>query len=73
VKVSGFLGVRLVVRNLTRREQRVSVRGTKPPRALSVGPGLEATLDLEGLRPGAYSIVGEPAGRATLIVSIDEP
>jgi hypothetical protein len=72
-RVDAFLGIRLLVRNASGREQLVSVQGPKPPRALQVGPGVRATLDLEGLRPGRYRIKGEPTGRATLVVERSTP
>ncbi len=73
VQVNAFLGIRLIVRNATRREQVVSVRGTRPSRKLEVGPGKRANLDLAGLRPGRYRIVSEPAGSALLVVKRTTP
>jgi hypothetical protein len=73
VKVNALLGVRLVIRNDTPREQVLTVLRARPRRAVSVGRGETETLDLEGLRPGRYVIEGYAAGRATLIASIDEP
>jgi hypothetical protein len=73
VKVSAFLPVALVVRNETVHEQIVTVLGTRPRRALSVGKGVTATLHLDGLRRGRYTIEGYAAGRATLVSSLDEP
>jgi hypothetical protein len=73
VEVTAFLGVRLDVRNDTRREQLVTVVGARPPRALSLGRGVRATLDIDGLRPGRYRIRGEPAGAATLVVKRSTP
>ena len=67
-EVTAFLAVRLVARNDTRREQLVTVVGATPPRALSLGRGVRATLDIDGLRPGRYRIRAEPAGAATLVV-----
>jgi hypothetical protein len=73
-QVDAFLGIRLVVRNASGREQRIEVAGAKPPRALQLGPGLRATLDLGGLRPGRYRIQGEPTkARATLVVKRTRP
>ena len=74
VQVDAFLGIRLVIRNASGREQRIEVRGAKPPRGLQIGPGVRATLDLEGLRPGRYRIQGEPTNaRATLVVKRTAP
>jgi hypothetical protein len=73
VQVNAFLGIRLVVRNTTKRERLVSVRGARPSRGLGVGPGVRATLDLDGLRPGRYRIVAEPGGSALLVVERPTP
>ena len=73
VKVSAFLSVELVVRNATAAEQIVSVRGAKPRRAVSVGRGETRRLPVMGLRRGRYRIDAGQAGRATLVVSLDEP
>jgi hypothetical protein len=73
VQADAFLGIRLLIRNSSGREQRIEVRGAKPPRALRLGPGLRANLDLEGLRPGRYRIQGEPTkATATLVVKRTE-
>jgi hypothetical protein len=69
VQVDAFLGIRLIVRNASGREQLVEVRGAKPKRGLQLGPGLRVNLDLEGLRPGRYRIQGEPTkAHAVLVV-----
>jgi hypothetical protein len=68
VQVNAFLGIRLIVRNATKRKQVVRVRGARPARALQLGAGLKKNLDLEGLRPGSYRIVAEPAGSGLLVV-----
>jgi hypothetical protein len=73
LEVHAFLGIRLIVRNATRRQQRVSVRGAHAPNAVKVGAGKRATLDLEGLRPGEYRIVSAPAGSALLVVRRTTP
>ncbi len=74
MRVDAFLGIRLIIRNASGREQLIEVRGAKPPRGLEIGPGLRANLDLEGLRPGRYRIQGEPTnGRATLLVRRSTP
>jgi hypothetical protein len=74
VQVDAFLGIRLLIRNASGREQLIEVRGAKPPRGLQVGPGVRANLDLEGLRPGRYRIQGEPTkARGTLVVKRTEP
>jgi hypothetical protein len=73
-RVDAFLGIRLVVRNTTGRKQRVVVPQAKLPRAIEVGAGKRANLDLEGLRPGTYRIEGSPTkGRASLMVKRTEP
>ena len=73
-QVDAFLGIRLVIRNASGREQRIEVRGAKAPNARTVGAGARATLDLEGLRPGRYRIQGEPTkATATLVVKRTEP
>jgi hypothetical protein len=73
-QVDAFLGIRLVVRNTTGRKQRVVVPRAKLPRAVEVGAGKRANLDLEGLRPGSYRIEGSPTkGHATLVVKRTEP
>jgi hypothetical protein len=69
--VTAFLAIRLVVRNATDRERLVRVLGTT--KALSLGPGVQATLDVGGLRPGTHMIQSEPGGRATLVVRTHEP
>jgi hypothetical protein len=70
-QVDAFLGIRLVIRNVSGREQRIEVRGA---RAVKVGAGARATLDLEGLRPGRYRIQGEPTkATATLVVKRTTP
>jgi len=70
--VDAFLGIRLTIRNASGKEQLISVRGTK--RALQLGRGARATLDLEGLRPGRYRIQGEPTkATATLVVMRTTP
>ena len=73
LQVNAFLGIRLIVRNATRRKQVVTVRSPRPSRKLAVGPGKRASLDLEGLRPGRYRIVSEPAGSALLVVKRSTP
>jgi len=73
VKVSAFLGVELVVRNATDREQVVTLLDARPARAVSVGAGQTARLRYEGLKRGRYTIEGYAAGRATLVSSLDEP
>jgi hypothetical protein len=73
-QVDAFLGIRLVIRNASGREQQIEVRGAKPPRGLQIGPGLRANLDLEGLRPGRYRVQGEPTkATATLVVKRTTP
>jgi len=73
VTVSGFLAVDLVIRNRSGGERLISVIGAGATRSVQAAPGLTVTMHLEGLRPGAYQIAVEGGGRATLIVSIDEP
>jgi hypothetical protein len=73
VKVNALLGVRLVVRNDTSREQVITVLRARPRRAVSIARGATGTLDLDGLRPGRYVIEGYAAGRAMLVASIAEP
>jgi len=73
VKVSAFLGVELVVRNDTSREQVVTVLRARPKRAMSIGPGQTGRLRLDGLGRGRYTVEGYAAGRATLVSSLDEP
>jgi hypothetical protein len=72
-KVSAFLGVELVIRNATAREQVVTVLRARPKRAVSIGAGKTGRLRLDGLRRGRYTIEGYAAGRATLVSSLDEP
>ena len=73
-QVDAFLGIRLVVRNASRRKQVIGVKGARAPSAIEVGKGRRATLDLEGLRPGRYRIEGKPTdARATLVVKRSEP
>ena len=73
VKVSAFLGVELVIRNGTSREQVVTVLRARPRRAVSIGAGETGRLRLDGLGRGRYTIEGYAAGRATLVSSLDEP
>ena len=73
VKVSGFLAVDLAIRNRSGGDRLISITGPGLQRGVEIGPGLTVTTHLEGLRPGAYRIEVEEGGRATLIVSIDEP
>jgi hypothetical protein len=73
VKVSSFLGVELVVRNETAKEQVVTLLEARPRRAVSVGAGETGRLRYGGLRRGRYVIEGYAAGRATLVSSLDEP
>jgi hypothetical protein len=73
VKVSAFLGVELVIRNETAREQVVTVLRARPKRAVSIGAGETGRLRFDGLRRGRYPIEGYAAGRATLVSSLDEP
>ena len=73
VKVSGFLAVDLSVRNRSGGGRMISIAGPGLKRGVEIGPGLTVTTHLEGLRPGAYRIAVEEGGRATLIVSNDEP
>ena len=73
VQTNAFLGIRLIIRNASGREQRVEVRGAKAPRTRTVGAGQRENLDLEGLRPGRYRIVAEPAGSSLLVVKRTTP
>ena len=73
IKVSGFLAIDLSIRNRSGGGRRLSIAGPELKRRVEVGPGLTVTTHLEGLHPGAYPIAVEDGGRATLIVSIDEP
>jgi prophage tail gpP-like protein len=69
-QVDAFLGIRLVIRNASRREQRVEARGAKT----TVAAGARKNRDLEGQRPGRVRIKAEPAGaRATLLVKRTSP
>ena len=73
-QVDAFLGIRLVVRNVSGREQRIEVRGAKAAQAVTVRAGARANLDLEGQRPGRYRIQGEPTkATATLVVKRTTP
>ena len=68
-QVDAFLGIRLLVRNVSGRAQIVQVRGAKPTQGIQVAKGVRARLDLEGLRPGRYRIEGRPTkAHATLLV-----
>jgi hypothetical protein len=71
VTAPSFVPVRLVVRNASGRERLVSVAGTT--KALALGPGVQATLDVDALEPGRHAIRSEPGGRATLVVRTHEP
>jgi hypothetical protein len=67
--VDAFLGIRLLVRNESRRRQTVSLVGAKPKREISVdGRGGQGTLDLVGRRPGRVRVKAEPAGAQTVVV-----
>lgn len=73
-QVDAFLGIRLVVRNVSGRAQIVEVRGAKPTQGIQVAKGVTARLDLEGLRPGSYRIQGKPTkAHATLVVKRSAP
>jgi len=73
-RADAFLGIRLVVRNLSGRAQIVEVRGAKPTQGIQVAKGVSARLDLEGLRPGSYRIEGKPTkAHATLVVKRSAP
>jgi hypothetical protein len=72
-KVSAFLGLELVIRNESSREQVVTVLRARPKRAVSIGAGETGRLRLDGLGRGRYTIQGYAAGRATLVSSVDEP
>jgi hypothetical protein len=73
-QVDAFLGIRLVVRNVSGRAQIVEVRGAKPTQGIQVAKGVSARLDLEGLRPGSYRIQGKPTkAHATLVVKRSAP
>jgi hypothetical protein len=73
-QVDAFLGIRLVVRNVSGRAQIIEVRGAKPTQGIQVAKGVTARLDLEGLRPGSYRIQGKPTkAHATLVVKRSAP
>ena len=73
-QVDAFLGIRLGIRNASGRRQRIEARGAKTPNTLTVAKGARANLDLEGLRPGRYRIVGSPTkASATLVVERTAP
>ena len=73
-QADAFLGIRLVVRNVSGRAQIVEVRGAKPTQGIQVAKGVSARLDLEGLRPGSYRIEGKPTkAHATLVVKRSTP
>ena len=73
-QADAFLGIRLVVRNVSGRAQIVEVRGAKPTQGIQVAKGVSARLDLEGLRPGSYRIEGKPTeAHATLVVKKTTP
>jgi hypothetical protein len=73
IEVSAFLAIDLSIRNRSGGGRLLSIAGPGLERGVEVGPGLTVTTHLEGLRPGAYRIAVEGGGRATLVVSIDEP
>ncbi len=72
-KVSAFLGVELVIRNTSSREQVVTLLHARPRRAATVAAGRTGRLRLTGLRRGRYIIQGSTGARATLVSSLDEP
>jgi hypothetical protein len=73
-QVDAFLGIRLVVRNVSGRAQIVEVRGAKPTQGIQVAKGVTARLDLEGLRPGSYRIQAKPTkAHATLVAKRSAP
>ena len=72
--VDAFLGVRLLVRNDSRRRQTVSVVGEKPKREISIEPRGQGTLDLLGRRPGRVRVKATPAGaQATVVIKKTTP
>ena len=73
ISLSGFLAVDLSIRNRSGGGRLLSITGPGLERGVEIGPGLTVTTHLEGLRPGAYRIAVEEGGRATLVVSIQEP
>jgi hypothetical protein len=68
-EVSAFLGVEIVVRNTTSREQVVTVLRARPRRAVTIAPGKTGRLRLAGLRRGRYRIQAATGARATLVSS----
>ncbi len=69
MQVNAFLGIRLIVRNASRREQTVSVGGEAPQREIRSAPRQRGNLDLRG-RCGraATGSWAEPRRRAALLV-----
>lgn len=68
VRAPAFLGLDLVVRNDTQREQRVAIEASKEPDPLTIASGDTAHKTLTGLRGGEYRVDAGPAGEATLVV-----
>jgi hypothetical protein len=73
VKVSAFLASDLAFRNRSSRAQVIAVTAAGAKRAVQVPPRRTVTMHLEGLRPGAYRIVVQGGGRATLLAAADTP
>jgi hypothetical protein len=68
VRVPAFLGLELIVRNHTPRDQSVTVEGSKEPDPLTITSSQTARKRLTGLRAGSYRVDAGQSGEAMLVV-----
>jgi hypothetical protein len=68
VRVPAFLGLELIVRNHTPRDQSVAVEGSKEPDPLTITSSQTGRKRLTGLRAGTYRVDAGQSGEAMLVV-----